>query len=150
MERGFDDHSAQVIIEMAFWLGVGERSLGAACGSITKFVGVCMDVLTVILKTLSWWVFLLGLYVDLFSLYCCVRVVINPCFRRSSVPFLALVLYCMAEGLGFPNKRVLLFLCCLDILLLLLSILVRFKNPCGKVSKKDVREADTSSKTQQR
>ena len=83
-----------------------------------------MEILTSLVRILSWGVFLLGVYCDLFSLYCIVRVAINPCFRMSPVPIFGLIMYLMAETLGFPYRCVLLVFCCLDILMTLLCFIV--------------------------
>lgn len=87
-----------------------------------------MEILTSILRILSWVPFFLGVYFDLFSLYCIVRVAINPCFRTSSVPFVGMLLYLMADRLGFPYKSVLLAFFGLDILMTLLCFIVGILN----------------------
>ncbi len=85
-----------------------------------------MESLTIAAKILSWVMVVLGLCFDLFSLYCIVRVLVSPCFTTSSMPFIGLIFYCVAEGLGFPKGHVLLFLCSIDILIALIYFLVRY------------------------
>ena len=80
--------------------------------------------LMIVLKVLSWICFLLGIYSDVFSLYCIVRVAINPRFRTSPIPFAGLIFYCLASGIGFAHRNVFLFFCSLDIIVVLLSFIV--------------------------
>ena len=87
-----------------------------------------MEILTSILRILSWVPVFLGVDFDLFSLYCIVRVAINTCFRTSSVPFAGMLLYLMADYLGFPYKSVLLAFFGLDILMTLLCFIVGILN----------------------
>ncbi len=86
-----------------------------------------MEILTMMVNIISWCVVLLGVYCDVFSLYCIIRVAINPCFRTSPIPFVGLILYLLAANLGFANACIMLILCCLDILISLLSFIVALR-----------------------
>ena len=83
-----------------------------------------MEIVALAAKIISWCVFLLGTYCDVFSLYCTVRKMVNPRFRTSSMPCVGLLLYLIAASLGFANKSILLIFCCLDILTVMLSFMI--------------------------